>query len=162
MIRTVYFDLDGVLFDCQVAAKAGLGKDKWESKEFWGYVNNTPNFFRNLPVLTGAHELLAQVRELLPKAEFRVLSATGDRFGEVAPQKVQAVLEHFSDYFRQQDIILARAGVDKAAWAFDGSLLIDDTDKVCQAFYAAGGRAIVHYDVEVTTNLIKFALAHEL
>lgn len=48
--------------------------------------------------------------------------------------------KYLPEFFRQHKYLI---GPDKAACAYDGSILIDDSDKNCHDFIKAGGQAIL-------------------
>lgn len=154
MIKEIYIDLDGVLFDFDGLLERTLGRPRAEitEKELWATVNSYPGgWFRNLPTMLYAKTMLKQIDKFnLPVT---VLTATGSNYEDVTRQKVAACWEHFN--IPPHRIITVKSGVMKANLATPLSLLIDDTPKVINAWCEAGGVGILHSNPVPTLEKLK-------
>lgn len=131
----VYFDLDGVLadFDARVEMLTGKSRKDIDKKEMWEAVNKDPLFFAQLSRMP-----LCSVFEL----DYHLLTATGNNYGKVAPQKMFWIEKNLN--IPKHQVHIVKSGKDKAAWATPSSILVDDTLEVIEAWEAAGGIGI-HY-----------------
>lgn len=152
-MKTVYFDLDGVMANCEASIVEKLGKKRFSTKEFWK-VANQPDFFLNLEPFPNSRELIDAVKSM--GVNVRVLTATGHRYSEVMPQKVLWVTKHLG--IKKQDIIVVISGLDKAAYADVDSILVDDTKAVIEAWEAEGGKGILHTDHYFTIQILESLL----
>lgn len=161
-LRKIFLDLDGVIVNIHPSAFAsagvtlekesdypdGYGWDlvgavnkfrqvhRWgalSANGFWSRLNY--GFWRNLPLYEGARELVTAL-ELYGEVYF-VTTPTLDP--GCAGAKFGWVREHFPKYRKKTWI-----GSDKSVFAaIPGAILIDDRDRNCDDFIAAGGQAIL-------------------
>lgn len=152
---TIFFDLDGVLADFDGAAAKVLGTDdihKFEfiygPKKFWEALNQDSFFFRGIPVLPGARRLISTTYQH-PRA---ILTAVPETNSEVADrQKRDWVRDNFGSAMQ---VITCRAA-DKPLFCRQDDILIDDRALNKDAWEAAGGRFIIHSDVQSTLEQLK-------
>lgn len=151
----VYVDFDGVLASCTPTAEKVLGKTNLTQKEFWSAAN-LPDFFLDLPTTKEAHSLMAYLWDKRNRGlllSLQALTATGHYFLAVGLQKKQwAVQEHL---FPREDVLLVRAGEDKAVYATPRSILIDDTPAVIQNWERHGGIGVLHTNIEDTLQQLE-------
>lgn len=159
MIKEIYIDLDGVLFDFDRQLETTLGRPRAEisKKELWATVNAYPGgWFRNLPLMPYAIALYSLcVKTGLPVT---VLTATGNNYADVTFQKQDACWKRL--HIPQHKIITVQSGILKANLASPYSLLIDDTPKVINAWREAGGIGILHTDGQTTAEKLKKLLTY--
>jgi len=83
----------------------------------------------------------------------RILSATGHLRG-AAQEKGNWVRAHLGGHAASQAIFV-RDGVDKAQYAHENAILIDDREKVITPWVEAGGIGILHTNSARTINELK-------
>lgn len=148
----IYLDMDGVLTDFEQRYEDLFGvrpdEVKSRTKHFW---DNWEDFikgknFETLAWHKGAVELLAYVASLRVPVE--ILSSSG---GEMFHDDVVAQKQKWlSDKGIPYKANIVPGGAKKAAFAAPWNVLIDDTERVVEAYRKAGGTAILHTDVNST------------
>jgi hypothetical protein len=136
----IFLDCDGVLADFDTYAEAyfGMPPRKYEaqvgSARFWLELEQKGDFYRNLPLMPDAMELVDGVRHLSPTI------LTGCPRGNWAEaQKVAWANEHFPG----APVITCRSS-DKRAHAKPGDVLIDDWHQHRHRWIEMGGVWITH------------------
>ncbi len=137
----IFLDCDGVLADFDTYAEAYFGmpprayEAKVGSKVFWRELEAQGDFYRNLPLMPDARELVAGVAHLNPTI------LTGCPRGNWAEaQKVAWAHEHFPGI----PVITCRSA-DKRAHANPGDVLIDDWPQHRHRWIEMGGVFISHF-----------------
>jgi 5'(3')-deoxyribonucleotidase len=155
LMPTVFFDLDGVLANFDMAAEAIIGTNniyKFEfvygQDAFWRALNSDPNFFANMKVMPGAKRMLhavwhqpLKILTALPKSEA----------DNVDRQKRQWVA---SKLHWKLDVITCLTS-EKPDYCQPDDVLIDDRAVNKDRWEAVGGRYIVHTDVENTLGQLR-------
>lgn len=148
----IYLDMDGVLTDFEkkyeelfgVRPKEVTGRTKhfWEN---WDTFVKGGNFV-HLEKHEGADKLLTFVNTLGVPVE--ILSSSGGQTHHeyVTTQKIAWLCNHGIPFKAN----IVPGGSKKALYAKPWNILVDDTDRVVEEYRAAGGTAILHYDVDVT------------
>ena len=146
--RQLYLDCDGVLADFDKGASAILGKppkvymDRHGPGKFWQQLARAPDFYANLPLMSGAMELFEAVKHLDP------IILTGlPRGNWAADQKVRWAAEHFPG-----TRIITTMAVDKRRHCQSGDVLVDDTLKYRHLWEEAGGIFVHHRSVKETLD----------
>jgi 5'(3')-deoxyribonucleotidase len=153
---TIYFDMDGVLADW-VAGFKKLFKDEVKYEDFNSLPKNEyddvkhviahrPHFYLNLPTLNHAVETLVTLIE--DGHDVAILTSCGKiNTDAVVTQKKKWLKKVFGGY----DIPFhyVTTSKEKAEFAADDALLIDDREKSVVPFEAAGGK-VIHYEDGVT------------
>ncbi len=149
-----FLDLDGVLFDFRRGAEqvhqrkldyneSNYGVWNFESiwgmsaGEFWGPINDTPNFWRDLPLTEEAKDIVSLVEDYFPDDRIAILTAPS-MAPNCVPGKRAAVKKYFPQYARK--IIFANT---KRFVSGPGKVLIDDSDTNCQEWSEEGGTSIL-------------------
>jgi hypothetical protein len=142
----VFLDCDGVLADFDTYAEAYFGmpprvyEKQVGSAQFWSELEAKGNFYRNLPLMSDARELVEGVAHLSPTI------LTGCPRGNWAEaQKVAWANEHFPGI----PVITCRSA-DKRAHAKPGDVLIDDWPQHRHRWIEMGGVFISHFDAETS------------
>jgi 5'(3')-deoxyribonucleotidase len=161
LIETKFQDYKGLVDDdIKTKFKAELEKDpnspvKELKKSFNKYTSKVfsiaakPGFYRNLPLMPGAKEMVAKAAELTGKLPNILSAPVGDENDLNNPSVIEKkdwVKEHF-DGMVDQVIITIDKG--KAAEG-KTDILIDDRPKYVEKFTSAGGTAILHTDYKKT------------
>lgn len=144
--------MDGVLTDFEKKYEELFGVRPKEvsgrTKHFW---ENWDTFvkggnFVHLEKHEGADKLLTFVNMLGVPVE--ILSSSGGQTHHeyVTTQKIAWLCNHGIPFKAN----IVPGGSKKALYAKPWNILVDDTDRVVEEYRAAGGTAILHYDVDVT------------
>lgn len=155
-IEKIYVDLDGVLSDFEGLISSHVGRPISEiSKGYlWASINKYNNevnpFFESLPLMKDAMELWNFV--ISNFKDVNILTATGNTPKDAAEQKRTWVIKHLSRYNR---IITVTKSPDKANYASETSILIDDRDKSIDPWVEAGGIGILHTSAKETIEELK-------
>ena len=144
----IFLDLDGVLadFDSHYERHFGVRLARvWpgEDKTNWKWVNSIPDFYRTIPLMTGARDLFRYVDE----AGYGVAILTG------VPSSVDAAdnqkHEWAAEHFPHVQVICCPAR-EKWEHGRPGDFLIDDYLKYRLDWIGMGGVFIHHTDVPST------------
>lgn len=146
----IFLDCDGVLADFESYAKDyfGMPPRAYEaqvgSKTFWAELEAKGNFYRDLPVLPDARELVEGVAHLRP------IILTGQPRGDWArQQKIDWAKEHFPEL----DIIVCRSA-DKWKYGERGDVIIDDWNEYRHRWIEMGGVWITHTCAKTSLNTL--------
>lgn len=154
MIKTVYFDMDGVLADWvsgfeklfpEIAYSDYNALSKKEQDIYRLEIDGNGRFYRELRPFTKVITALKHLKSLAYQVE--ILSSVGEMYPEcVIKQKRAWLAEHVSG-----DIVshFVNKSEHKARYARDNTLLLDDRAKSVDPFLAAGGRSLVFYGCQV-------------
>jgi tRNA nucleotidyltransferase (CCA-adding enzyme) len=150
----VYVDMDGVLVDFftewakLMNVKTYRDIPKKDIPKALKKIVDTPNFWEDLPTLSGYKELLGAIKKV--KGKYKILSSPLANDPNVDPGKREWVRKNLG-FFRPEQVIIDH-NKSKYAKQPDGSpnLLIDDFGKNVRAWQSAGGIAIKHHTS--TTN----------
>jgi FMN phosphatase YigB (HAD superfamily) len=153
-VNRIFLDLDGVLADWASAAIRAHGHDPvaiyagWQPGTYdladvlgisgnamWGPVNDAgADFWANLQPYPWCRPLMDLCTSLAPTT----ILTSPSKDPAAASGKTRWLQAQFGSDFRSYLI-----GPDKVSCARRGAVLIDDADKNCDGFRAAGGSAIV-------------------
>ena len=155
-MKKIYCDMDGVLGDFVKGDEKQTGKSitKWaqgSKSEKWGQIKANPNFWRDLPWMSGGKQLW----NFLKNKDVEILSAyVEDTYDKnCIPGKRFWATKNLG--ISSSKINLVRR-VQKQQFADKNSILIDDYPKNVNDFRARGGQGIVHNgDTSRTLRLLK-------
>jgi hypothetical protein len=144
----IYLDMDDVVADWHAHAQNIL-KKRWDKngeripQDEWDRVKDDLRFYRNLPLMEGAHELVAMCQEYIsrnPQYTLRFLTALPHDYSMplAAYDKV-----HWGDqHFPGVPVTLGPFSYDKWRHCKNaGDILIDDRTSNCEEWESAGGVA---------------------
>lgn len=148
MIDTIYLDMDGVIadFDKHYSSIYGCDcRDDPNKNNWFDFVDRKG--FANLPMCADAL-LLVQGLSVL-NVNIEILSCASDKFnsGLVVAQKI-LWLENKGFESLKYNFTLTKK--EKANFAFENTLLIDDSEACINPFKDAGGYAILHKNAKTT------------
>lgn len=148
----IYLDMDGVLTDFEKRYEELFGVRPIEVQErtqhFW---SNWERFidggnFKTLEKHKDADTLLQFVHSLRVPVEILTSSGGEKRHEEVMKQKIVWLCDNGIPYKAN----VVAGGAKKAQFAKPWHILVDDTPHVVEKYRAAGGTAVLHYDIAVT------------
>lgn len=148
----IFVDMDGVVadFDGHYERLFGVRPTRWPDAENvnWKLVHSIPDFYRTMPLMHGAYDLVRFVDEIGGGCAFLTgVPATGRR---AAAQKTEWVAEHF-DGFR----CICCPAKDKREHGAPGDILIDDYLRYRQAWVDMGGIFVHHTGVRATIRKLR-------
>lgn len=117
--------------------------NKYTSKVF--SIAAKPGFYRNLPLMPGAKEMVLKAAELSGRLPHILSSPVGDENDINNPSVIEKrdwVKEHFGGMIDQVIITSDKGKVVESK----SDILIDDRPKYVEKFTSAGGTAILHTD----------------
>lgn len=146
MTQRIFLDIDGVLADFIAGAACLHRQDPasvrtWDFFGQWGLTASdfwTPmgyDFWVNLPLTVEAREVVERCEKTVAPANVCLLTSPCETAGCLEGKR-DWVRKHFPQFTRRCLI-----GAAKEFCASPESLLVDDHDKNCDAFTAAGGAA---------------------
>jgi hypothetical protein len=147
----LYVDLDGVLADFDTQYNTMFDEGRYDPI-LWKNIESVERWFFNLPLMKDATVLLDFLKG--HPYGFKILTATGNNYEDVSKQKVEWCKVHLN--LPPEQVITVTKGIEKAKYAESRwDILIDDTQKVIDAWRAAGGTGILHTSAEDTIEQLK-------
>lgn len=155
----LYVDLDGVLADFVTGVKklvpdyteAKYEQDSKYRNKMWDAVRKHSKdggrLWEDLPLMPDALTLWNYVKKYNPE----ILTATGDPKYNAEEQKRKWVKKHLGNV----KINFVQRAADKAQYATNGDILIDDKQKATKPWIDAGGQGILHTSAENTIKQLK-------
>jgi len=157
----VYVDMDGVIADFQGAMEDRFGfnfrtapsrNKAWKEIQRYDQENRDKSggWFYSLPKMGDADQLWNFVTSNFSRVE--ILTASGRTPRDAQGQKRAWIGDNFG-YDVKVNIV--GAGSEKAAFADDHAILIDDREVVLNPFIAAGGIGVLHTSASNTIKILK-------
>lgn len=138
--QQLFLDCDGVLadFDTHALEVFGIPSREYEriygAKAFWKRLRETPNYFRDMPLMSDARLLMDEVQHLNP------IILTGCPRGDWAqPQKTAWVEQHFPGIK-----MITCSSRDKRNHAKAGDVIVDDWHQYRHLWLEMGGIWVSH------------------
>jgi 5'(3')-deoxyribonucleotidase len=144
--------MDGVLADFNTAARTYLNAAKQDEQDAerngrwpahsWGKLVNAPNFYRHLPKMPLADELVKIAYRFKNELgwEIRILTAipTKNEVPDVFQDKFDWMAEHYPGI----RLCFGPYSTDKYRHARQGDILVDDRESNCREWTQTGQRAV--------------------
>ena len=149
----IYLDMDDVVADWHGQAQQVL-KLRWNKvgdripQEQWDKVKEDMRFYRNLPLMEGAHELVTMCQDYIsrnPQYHLRFLTALPHDYSMplAASDKVMWAFDHFPGV----PVTIGPYSHDKWRHCKNPTdILIDDRTSNCEEWITAGGQAHIYRD----------------
>lgn len=154
-LRTVYFDLDGVLADFRqgVIDATGQPPEAFDADTLWQRIAAVPDFFVGLAVLEEGRTLLGMAMDTHRVAILTALPRAST-YPDAAHEKRRWTIQHFGalPFFAVQ---YAR---QKADYATPSDILIDDNAENIRRWKKAGGIGILHRSFNETVAALRLAV----
>lgn len=157
-MSTIFFDLDGVLANFDKGAEQVIGTNNIYRYEFvhgpegfWEALNSRHDFFESLEVMPGAERMLQAVRH----HHIKILTALPKVGAEAVDRQKRLWVE--KNLSCRCEVITCQTQ-DKPNYCSFGDVLIDDRAVNKDRWEAAGGRFILHLDVQTTIEQLKSML----
>lgn len=172
MVKTVYFDMDGVLADWvkgftklfpELPYSQYNAFSTKEQKVYRKVIDGEGDFYRDLHPFMPVVNALAELRTLGYQVE--ILSSVGKLFPERVIKQKEAWL---AEYVEGEVVAnFVHKSEHKARYATANTLLLDDRSKSVEPFLKAGGKAVIFHGDSVTeaqevVGLVTKAFADEL
>lgn len=148
----VFSDQDGVLADFDLGFKNLTGylpdeyEDKFGTTKFWSVIpTDTPDFWSNLPKMSGMEEYWDYIKKYNPKILTAPSRHKSSRIG-----KQQWVEKHIPG-----TEMIFKGAKYKHELAAPNHVLVDDRPDNIKRWRDAGGIGIIHYSAEDTINQLK-------
>lgn len=155
---TVAIDLDGVLadFDAKVYEVFNKRIAEIPKRDLWNgiskYNKTVEPFFETLPAMNDYKTLVTFVDNNF--GEWFILTATGNTPKDAGEQKKRWVAKVLSPRI---NVVTVRKSEEKAKYANENTILVDDRAKSIDPWVAAGGIGILHTSAQKTiTELEKY------
>lgn len=161
----IYWDMDGVVADLDKGVKEMTSFDtppsrdcsKEDKNRFWSEVNNAGGFYAKLDEVPGTIDVLKAQKDAGIRTEILTGIPLPKSVPSAADDKVQWASEHIGSDV-PVNTCMAKDKIQKCTGP--ESILIDDSEKNCQAWRDAGGTAILFTgDVEKLKTDIQQALS---
>jgi len=157
-MKKIYCDMDGVLVDFVKGAESLTGKSitdwsKGSKSEKWGMIKSNPNFWRELPWMSGGKQLWSYISKFDP----HILSAYVEESFDpnCIPGKTEWLRRNAGMSNRSKINLVRRKEKKLFAKKGNPSILIDDYEKNVREFINAGGKAIHHTNTSKTISELK-------
>lgn len=149
----VFCDLDGVLVDFESGVEKLTGKhpDDQDAKNLWIRINRAHNFFETLDWLPEGRQLWEYMRLL----EIEPIILTGSTSEKISVQKRNWCRNNLGSHVQ----VICCKTKDKPMYCIQGSILIDDRDKVKSGWEENGGKFLLFSPSNVDTITGQLAVA---
>lgn len=156
-VKRIFIDMDGVLADFNTGVETltgdpfpnnEIGRNDYDARK---EELTNKRLFRHLPPMDDMWDLLGYVRHT--KLPWEILTAAGLVNRELVVFDKNEWIKRYVD--PTVPVTCTFTGTQKAAFAFEGSVLIDDREKNIKAWEDAGGIGIVHTSAKNTIDILK-------
>jgi hypothetical protein len=149
----VFCDLDGVLadFDSGVQRLTGRLPDENDASKLWIHINRAPNFFEELQWLPSGRRLW----ELMRTLEIEPIILTGSTSEKFSIQKRNWCRDNLGSHIQ----VICCKTKDKPLYCIEGSILIDDRDKVKAEWENNSGKFFLFSPAKVDEIIGELAIA---
>ena len=158
-VKRIFVDMDGVLADFLKGVESPeyighpLTNDAKGHTEYDDRKEELTNkrLFANLPPMVDMYDLIAYIRHC--ETPWEILTAAGAVNRELVVYDKNEWIKRYVD--PTIPVTCTFTGTQKAAYAFEGNVLIDDREKNIKAWEDAGGIGILHTSARETINALK-------
>ncbi len=152
MKNTIYIDMDGVVADFDTPARAIL-KPTWEEQRHadatgrwpdtkWRTILNQQDFFRILPKMPQADELMALARRFETELGWRLRMLTAIPKKNDFPEAFQDKIDWMQEHYPGVRVCFGPYSQDKQQHCKPGDILVDDRASNIEEWQQAGGRTV--------------------
>jgi len=149
---TIYLDMDGVLADFNTAARLHFNASKEEQaaadaagrwpRERWTTIREQTHFYRTLPKMPQADELVALARRFRDELGWDLKILTAIPHNNDMHEVFQDKFEWMQEYYPDIKMHFGPYSEDKQRHARPGDILVDDRVSNCTEWAAAHGIAV--------------------
>ena len=149
---TIYLDMDGVLADFNTAARSYLNASKADEKNAaqngrwpkhsWHKLVDAPNFYRHLPKMPLADELVKLAYRFKNELGWDICILTAIPTNNEVPDVFQDKFDWMAEHYPGIRLCFGPYSTDKYKHARKGDILVDDRSSNCEEWTATGQRAV--------------------
>ena len=156
-VKRIFVDMDGVLCDFLRGCETYLGHpltndDKGHTEyDLRKQELTDKRLFANLPPMVDMYDLLGYIKHC--ETPWEILTAAGVVNRELVVYDKNEWIKRYVD--PSVVVTCTMSGSQKAAFAYEGSVLIDDRKKNIDAWESAGGIGILHTSAKETIEALK-------
>ena len=159
-ILKIYLDCDGVIADFDIRAIETFGHrfDEFPtSKDAWEAMKAYQHFYRDLPKMPDADELVNGVYTLAAQHGYSVGVLTALPRMQAFPFCEEDKKLWLNDHWPQllHDFNIGPYAVDKQKWAKPGQVLIDDRPMNIEQWRSKGGYGILHVSAKQSLGQLR-------
>jgi 5'(3')-deoxyribonucleotidase len=151
-VPTIFVDMDGVIADFMTGARNYLNAStadtdeaerdgRWPEKT-WGRLVEAPNFFRHLPKMSRADELMNLAHRFRDELGWQLRILTAIPENNEVPDVFQDKVDWIKEYYPGIRVNFGPYSQDKWRQCKPGDILIDDRKDNCEQWQAAQGIAV--------------------
>lgn len=151
-VHTINIDMDGVVADFNAAARMYLtatddehtdaaATGRWPDHQ-WRKLARIPNYFRDLPKMPRADELMDLARRFRDELGWHLTMLTAIPAKNDMPDCFHDKIEWMREHYPDVRVRFGPYADDKATHAKSGDILVDDKTSNCTQWRDAGGIAV--------------------
>lgn len=154
--KTIYCDLDGVLFNFESKLRDIFGNNLPSNKEIlWEELSKIPDLYRNLQVYEGAYLFWKQLEQLAGYHNFDLCILTAIPRRTSIPRAELDKYHCVIDYFGDVRFKIGPFAKDKKNHCNKGDVLIDDKEQNITEWNSKGGFGILHKSTIEKSDFVK-------
>lgn len=144
--------MDGVVADFNTAARTYLNATRQDERDAevagrwpkasWARLVDAPHFYRNLPKMPQADELMALANRFKTELGWSVKMLTAIPTNNEVPDVFQDKFDWMAEHYPGIQVNFGPYSTDKHRHYRPGDILVDDRTSNCTEWRAAGGRAV--------------------
>jgi 5'(3')-deoxyribonucleotidase len=151
--HTIHLDMDGVVADWDRAATEYLKSEfpidaankpegRWPT-HLWNELRNAPHFYRNLPKMEKADEMVSIARRFRDDLGWNLVMLTAIPRGNDCFEVFHDKIKWMADHYPEIEVHFGPYSHDKQDHCLvDGDILVDDRYDNCEQWEARGGIAV--------------------
>ena len=143
---TIYIDMDGVVADWETAAEQHIQKQKdinslWPNEE-WEKIRSQHHFYRHLPEMPRAQEMMALARRFRDELGWRLCMLTAIPHKNDMHDTFHDKVDWMAERWPEVRVHFGPYSQDKQHHCQPGDILVDDRTSNCKEWAARGGIAV--------------------
>jgi 5'(3')-deoxyribonucleotidase len=147
-MKTLYLDMDGVVADWETAARRFMDNrqvpdinGRWPDGE-WHKIRDNRHFYRDLPMMPGAEELITLARQFRDQGGWRLCMLTAIPHNNDMPDVYHDKIDWMRERWPEIRVHFGPYSHDKQVHCQPGDILVDDRPSNIAEWQAQGGIGI--------------------